>query len=148
VNIATQGLSHLSASDIRNGMKSQAIVKLIDAHKILPNTIDNQMEEFVLLVEEERHGEISNLLLRVFGCGDQVDGFEVTKVDVPAENIDVQQLFGSVAISAFNRRSVAYLADVFLLGVAVQAAVPEFLPDIGQLLVDALLLELARSRIS
>jgi hypothetical protein len=80
----------------------------------------------VLLVQEQGDGEVSNLLLRVLGGRDEVDRFEMSEIDVPPENVDVQQL-----------------ADVFLLLVAVEPAVPELLPYVGQFLVDALLLEFA-----
>lgn len=33
-----------------------------------------------------------NLLFAVLGAGDEVDGFHMSKVNVPAENIHVQQL--------------------------------------------------------
>lgn len=46
----------------------------------------------MLFVEEEGHGEVADLLLGVFGRGDQVDGLEVAKVDIPAKDVDVEQL--------------------------------------------------------
>lgn len=99
--------------------------------QIFANTVDDKVQQFVLLVEEQRHGQITDLLLRVLVGRDQVDSLEMTKIDVPAQDVDVQQL-----------------ADVFLLMVATQVAILELLTDIGKLLVDSLFLEFARSRIS
>jgi len=50
----------------------------------------------------------------------------MSEIDVPPQDVDVQEL-----------------ADIFLLLVAVEPAVSELLPYVGQFLVDALLLQLA-----
>ena len=60
----------------------------------------------MLFVEEKGDGEVSDLLFRVLGCRDEIDGFEVSEVDVPAKYVYVQEL-----------------ADVFLLRVAVKSAI-------------------------
>jgi hypothetical protein len=51
------------------------------------------VQQLVLLVEEEGHGQISNLLFRVLVGGDQVDSLEVTEVDVPTEYVYIEELF-------------------------------------------------------
>jgi len=43
-------------------------------------------------VEEQRHGQVTNLLLGVFVCRYEVDSFEVAKIDVPAQDVDVEKL--------------------------------------------------------
>lgn len=64
----------------------------------------------MLLVQEECDCKISNLLLRVLGGRDEVHSFEVTKVDIPPQYVDVEKF-----------------ANVFLLLVAVQASISELL---------------------
>lgn len=51
----------------------------------------------MLLVQEEGHGQVANLLLGVLVGGDEVDRFEMSKVDIPAENVDVQKLWSTVS---------------------------------------------------
>lgn len=46
----------------------------------------------MLLVQEECHGEVADLLFGVLVRRDEVDGLEVAKVDIPAENVNVQEL--------------------------------------------------------
>lgn len=46
----------------------------------------------MLFVEEKRDGEIANLLFGVLCPGHKIDSFKVTKIDVPSENVDVEQL--------------------------------------------------------
>ena len=50
------------------------------------------MQKLMLFVQKECHREITNLLFRIFGGRDEVDGLEVAKVDVPAEDVYVQKL--------------------------------------------------------
>jgi hypothetical protein len=126
MHFCTQRLSQLLAADIRNRVQRQTVVELIVVEQVLPYAVDDEVYQLVLLVQEQSNSEISDLLLRVLGGRDEVDGFEMSKIDVPPENVDVQQL-----------------ADVFLLLVAVEPAIPKLLPYVGQFLVDALLLELA-----
>ena len=45
-------------------------------------------------------------------------------------------------------RRIAYLANVFLLVITAQVSVPELLTNVGQLLVDSLLLEFPSSSVS
>lgn len=87
-----QGLSHLSSTDIGNGMQSQAIEELIVIEKIFPYAVYNQVQQFVLFVEEQGHGKVPNLLLGVFVRGYKVDGFEVSEINVPSEDVYVQEL--------------------------------------------------------
>lgn len=109
-------------------MQGQRVVELIVTCQVLPDAVDDQMEKFMFLMEEQGHGQVSNLLFRVLGGGNEIDGFQMTEVDVPAEDVDVEQL-----------------ADIFLLVIATEVPVLELLADVGQLLVDPLLLEFPSS---
>jgi hypothetical protein len=84
----------------------------------------------MLLVEEQGDSEVANLLLRVFGGRDQVDGFKMPKVDIVALDIYVQQF-----------------TDVFFLLVSVKLLALELLSYVCKFLVDPLFLEFSRSRI-
>lgn len=168
VNLAAQGLAHLPATDIGNRMEGKAVEELVVVEEVLSYAVDDQMQEFVLLVEEKRHGEVANLLLRVLVGRDQVDRLEMAKVDVPPQNVDVEKLYAQSGHALYEPPETTNLADVFLLVISAQVTVCrqallaqdtivlptrflrtfEFLPNIGQLLVDALLLELASSRIA
>jgi len=79
----------------------------------------------MFFVEEQCHGEIPYLLLRILVGGDEVDGLQMAEVDIPSEYIDVQELRTSQrkprAQSVHFQPS--YLADVFLLVVAAQVSV-------------------------
>ena len=46
----------------------------------------------MLLMEEKRDGQVPDLLFRVLGGRDEVDGLQVTKIDIVALDVDVQQL--------------------------------------------------------
>lgn len=70
-------------------MQRETVVELIVIQQVLPDAVNNQVQEFVFLVEEEGDGEVSNLFFRVFGRRDEVDGFEVSEIDVPSENVYV-----------------------------------------------------------
>lgn len=131
MDLSAQGFAHFSASDIGNGMQRQTVEQLIVVKEVLANTVDDEVQKLVLLVEKQGHGQISNLLLRVLVGRDEVHGLEVTKVDVPSQDVDVQEF-----------------ADIFLLVVAAEAAVLELLSDVGKLLVDSLLLEFAGTGVS
>jgi hypothetical protein len=98
--------------------------------EVLSYTVDDQMEEVMLLVEEQGDGEVTDLLFRVLRCRDQIDSFEVSKIDVIALNVYVEQF-----------------ANIFLLLVSIELLTFELLPYVGQLLVNALLLELSSSSI-
>jgi len=60
----------------------------------------------MLLVEEESYGEITDLLFGVLVRGNEIDRLEVTEVDVPTEDVYIQEL-----------------ADVFLLVVAAEVSI-------------------------
>lgn len=92
MHIRTQRLSHFPTADVGNSMQSKAIVEFIMIKEILFDAIDNKMQKFVLLVEEEGNSKIADLLFRIFSRRYQVQCFKVAKVDVPSENIDVEQL--------------------------------------------------------
>lgn len=85
----------------------------------------------MLLVEEQGDSEVADLFFRVFRCGDQVDSFEVAKIDVIALDVYVEQF-----------------ANILLLLVSIELLAFELLPYVGQLLVNALLLELSSSSIA
>lgn len=131
VHLPAERLSHLAASNIGNGMQSETVEELVVVKEVLPNAVDHKMEQLVLLMEEQRHGQIANLLLRVFIRRDQVHSLEVPKIDIPAQDVDVKQL-----------------ADIFLLVVAAEVAILELLSDVGQLLVDSLLFQFAGTSVS
>ena len=44
----------------------------------------------MLLVEEQGDSEVTDLFFRVFRCGDQIDSFEMSKIDVIALNVYVE----------------------------------------------------------
>lgn len=131
MDLGAESLPHFPSSYIGNGVQCQTVEQLVVIQQILPYAVHDKVQQLMLLVEEQSHGKIANLLLRVFLCRDQVDGLEMAKINIPAQNVDVEEL-----------------ADVFLLVVATQVAILEFLPNIGQFLVDSLLFQLASARIS
>jgi hypothetical protein len=64
------------------------------------------------------------LFFRVLVGRDEVDGFEVAKVDVPAKNVYVQKLSERlVGSSGVKGSAAADLADVFFLVVATEVAI-------------------------
>ncbi len=65
MHLPAQGFSHLPASHVGDGVECQAVEQLIVVEQVLSYTIDDQMQQFVLFVEEEGHGEVADLLLRV-----------------------------------------------------------------------------------
>lgn len=131
MHLGAKRLAHLPATNIGNSMQSQAVEKLVMIQQILPDAVDDEVQQLVLFVQEERHGKIADLLFGILLRRYEVDRLEMAKVDVPPQYINVQQL-----------------ADILLLVVAAEAAVLEFLSNIGQLLVYALLLQLASSGVS
>src|ERR1700743_2833429 len=88
------------------------------------------MEEVMLLVEEQGDCEVADLLFRVFRRGDQIDSFELAEIDVVALNVYVEQF-----------------SNILLLLVSIKLLAFELLPYVGQLLVNALLLEFSSSSI-
>lgn len=131
MDFSPQRLAKLATSNVSHCMQRQAVIQLIMIQQILANTIDDQMEQLMLLMQKQGDGEIPDLLLGVFGRGDEINSLEVTKVDIVALDVDVEQL-----------------ANVFLFLVAIQAAALELLPDVGQFLIHALLLQFAGARIA
>src|SRR6478752_8952321 len=89
MDLSIESFTHFSASHVRNRMEGETVEKLVMVEKILSNTVDDKMQELVFLVKEQRHGQISDLLLRVFIRRDQIDGLEVPEIDIPTQNIDV-----------------------------------------------------------
>lgn len=92
MHLVAQGLAHFSSADIGYCVQGQAVEQLIVVEEVLSYAVDDQVEELVLLVQEEGHGQVADLLFGVLVGGDEVDGFEVAKVDIPTENINVQEL--------------------------------------------------------
>ena len=89
VDIPAKGFPHLSPAHIGNGMQRQTVVEFIVTSQILPYAVDNEMEKLMLLVKKQGHGQVANLLLGVLGRGNEIDGFQMTEVDVPAQDVDV-----------------------------------------------------------
>lgn len=89
MDLGAQSLTHLPASDVRDSVQRQTIEELIVVKKILSYAVHDKMQELVFLVEEERHGQVADLLLGVLVGRDEVDGLKVAEIDVPSENIDV-----------------------------------------------------------
>jgi len=58
--------------------------------QVLSYAVDDQMQQLVLFVEKKCDGQVPNLLFRVFGAGHEVDGFEMAKIDVPSENVNIE----------------------------------------------------------
>ena len=128
--IPTQRLAHLPTPHIRDRMQRQTIEQLIMIEQILAYTVHNQMQQLMLFMQKQRHSQVPNLLLGVLIRRDQIDRLEMAEIDIPAQDVDIQQL-----------------ADVFLPVVAIEIALLELLPDVRQLLVDPLLFELSRARV-
>lgn len=66
--------------------------------KILFDRVDDEMEKVVFFVEKECYSEIAYLFFGVFCGGNEVDGFEVAKVDVPAKDVDIKKLCAAAAL--------------------------------------------------
>lgn len=92
MDLSTQGLSHFPTTNVRNRVESQAVEQLVVIQQVLSYAVDDQVQELVLLVQEQGHGEVANLLFRVFVRRDEVDRLEVAEVDVPSEDVDVEEL--------------------------------------------------------
>lgn len=130
MHFTTQRLSHFSSTHVRNCVQRQAVKQLIVIQKILPYTVDHQMQELVLLVEEQGHGKVANLLLRVLVGRNQIDSLQMSKLDVESQDVDIQKL-----------------ANIFLPVISAQIPILELLSNIGQLFINPLLLQVARSSI-
>lgn len=90
MDLISQSLTHLLTTDIGNRMQRQTIIQLIIIQQILPNTINNQMQQFVLLVQEQRNGQVPNLLLGILGGRDEIDGLEMAEINIIPLDIDVE----------------------------------------------------------
>lgn len=125
MDVGTQRLSHLSSSNIGDGVQRQTVVELIIVQEILLDAVDDQVQEIVGFVQKQGDGEVADLLFRVFCRRDEIDSLEVTKVDVPSEYVDVQELFVSSAkvFAAVVWPRGWYLADILFLVVPIQIAI-------------------------
>lgn len=92
MDLPAQGLAHLAAADVGNGVEGQAVEQFVVVQQVFAYAVDDEVQKFVLLVQKERHRQVANLLFRVFGGRDEVDGLEVAKVDIPAEDVNVEEL--------------------------------------------------------
>lgn len=120
MDIGTESFAHLPSADIGNCVECQTIIQLVVVQQVLLDAVYDQMEKVVFLVEEQRDGEIANLFLRVLCRGDQVDGFQVSKVDVPPEDVDVEKLLYLATKRAGGGKSqLPYLTDILLLMVTI-----------------------------
>lgn len=59
MNVLSQCIGHLSTTNIRYSMKSEAIVHFVVGLQILPDGVDDEAKEVRVLVHEERHGQVS-----------------------------------------------------------------------------------------
>ena len=59
--------------------------------EIVFNVLNDELDEFVSLVEQDRDEQVANLLLCVFVGREQVDRLNVAKVHVVPEEEDEQQ---------------------------------------------------------
>ena len=121
--VTTQSLAHLPSADICDGMQRQAIEQLIVTLQILPDTVDYQVKQLMLFMQEQGNSQVSNLLLTILIRTDQIDSLKMSKVDIPSEYVDVQQF-----------------AHILLLVVPVQVSILKLLPDVCQLFIDPLFL--------
>jgi len=107
-------------------MQCQTVEQFVILQQVLPDAIHNQVKQLMLLVQKQRDRQIPNLLFRVLIRTDQIDCLQVSKVDVPPEDVNVQQL-----------------ADIFLAVVSIEVTFPELLPYVRELSVDAFLFQIA-----
>ena len=52
VDLCTQCLSQLLATDVRDRVQRQAVVELIVVQQVLPDAVNDQVQQFVFFVEE------------------------------------------------------------------------------------------------
>jgi hypothetical protein len=76
----------------------------------------------VLFVEEKCHSKVSNLFLGILVRRDEIDSFEMTKIDIPPEDIYVKKLEEMSIVKVLNRGG-SHLADIFLLVVTTEVSV-------------------------
>jgi hypothetical protein len=84
VDLPAERFSHFPATNVCDGVQRKTVEQLIVVQQILPDAVENEMQKLVLLVQKQRHGKVANLFLRVLGCRDELDGFEMPKVDIPS----------------------------------------------------------------
>lgn len=78
----------------------------------------------MLFVKEEGHGEVTDLFLGVFVCRNKIDGFKMSEVDVPTQNVYVKKLGNCQSYRYVRLLSGAtYLAHVFLLVISAKATI-------------------------
>lgn len=106
-------------------MQCQTIVQLIVVQQIFLDTIHHQVQEVVFFVKKKRHGQISDLFFRVLRCGDKIDSFEVAKIDVPSQDVDIEKLLAELSrgIEGPGKTTCSYLTDVLLLVIPIQISI-------------------------
>lgn len=62
MDLSAQRFSHLTATNVRNGVQRKAVEQLVVVQQILPDAVDNQMQQLMPLVQEQCHGKVANLL--------------------------------------------------------------------------------------
>jgi len=72
---------------------------------------------------KKSHSKISDLLFGVFIRGDEVNSFEVSKIDVPTQDINVQELRSYQQPLQARLEVPNYLADIFLLVVSIEISI-------------------------
>jgi hypothetical protein len=81
------------------------------------------MQELMLLMKEQCDCEVSNLFLGVLCCRNEIDGLEMTKIDIESVYVYVQQLLTLAAGTRNNGRLRTYLADVLFPRISIQFAI-------------------------
>lgn len=51
----------------------------------------------MFLIQEKRYRQITNLFFGVLRRRNKIDGFEVTKIDVPSQNVDIEKLLAELS---------------------------------------------------
>eukprot|EP00053_Salpingoeca_punica_P018318 m.179257 g.179257 ORF g.179257 m.179257 type:complete len:985 (-) comp17405_c2_seq2:11-2965(-) len=127
-DLGVAAAGQLLAANVGDAVQGQADAELALAEQVRLDAGHDHAHQVAVLRHEHRDKEVAHLLLAVLERGHEVDGLEVAKLDLMAQQKDEEQL-----------------ADVLLLLVAVERLlVAELGADVGQLLVDALVLGLAR----
>lgn len=106
-------------------MQCQTIIQLVVVQQVFLDTIHYQVQEVVFFVKKKRHSQISNLFFRVLCCGDKIDSFEVAKIDVPSQDVDIEKLLAELSrgIEGSGKTTCLYLTDVLLLVIPIQIAI-------------------------
>lgn len=79
----------------------------------------------MFLIQEKRYRQITDLFFRIFRRRDKIDGFKVTKIDVPSQNVDIEKLLAELSryIEGSGKTVRSYLADILLLMISIQIAI-------------------------